>query len=121
MAGDSRGRFCKEEAPWPRLRLSSSVLSATPAKKVMFRGDEEEPSQRAAPVRLPRRSVEEAGSSSARGRKLYMRARVKLADSSDARHGELGFFPQREGRSSPCALRCTWTPPTTTRVEEWCW
>jgi hypothetical protein len=36
--------------------------------------------------------MEEAGSSSARGRKPYTRARAKLADSSDARHGEAGFF-----------------------------
>jgi hypothetical protein len=36
--------------------------------------------------------MEEAGSSSARGRKSYTRARAKLADSSDARHGEAGFF-----------------------------
>jgi hypothetical protein len=92
MARDSRGRFCKEEAPRPRPRPSSSVLSAAPAKRVRFHGDEEEPSQRAAHVRLPRRSMEEAGSSSARGRKLYTCARAKLADSSDARHGEVGFF-----------------------------
>jgi hypothetical protein len=37
------------------------------------------------------RSMEEASSSSARGRKLYTRARAKLADSSDTRHGEAGF------------------------------
>jgi hypothetical protein len=36
--------------------------------------------------------MQEAGSSSARGRKPYTRARAKLADSSDARHGEVGFF-----------------------------
>jgi hypothetical protein len=36
--------------------------------------------------------MEEAGSSLARGRKPYTRARAKLADSSDARHGEAGFF-----------------------------
>jgi hypothetical protein len=36
--------------------------------------------------------MEEAGSSSARGRKPYTRARAKLADSSDTRHGEAGFF-----------------------------
>jgi hypothetical protein len=58
------------------------------AKRVRFHGDEEESSQCAAPVRLPRRSMEEVGSSSARGRKSYMRARAKLADSSDTRHGE---------------------------------
>jgi hypothetical protein len=123
-----------EEAPRSCPRLSSSVLSAAPAKRVRFRGDEEEPSQRAAPVHLPRCSMEEAGSSSVRGRKPYTRARAKLADSSDARHGEAGFFcstrrkkrsmrievsadssdarhgeagffPQREGRSGPRALR----------------
>jgi hypothetical protein len=80
--------------------MSRSVfLSAVrrPAKRVRFRSDEEVPSQRVAPVRLPRRSMEEAGSSSARGRKPYTRARAKLADSSDARHGEAGFFPQYEG------------------------
>jgi hypothetical protein len=92
MARDSRGRFCKEEAPQPRPRLSSSVLSAAPTKRVRFRGDEEEPSQHAAPVCLPRCSMEEAGSSSARGRKPYTRARSRLADSSDARHGEAGFL-----------------------------
>jgi hypothetical protein len=92
MARDSRGRFCKEEAPQPRLRPSSSVLSAAPTKRVRFRGDEEEPSQRTTLVRLPQHSMEEAGSSSARGRKPYTRARAKLADSSDARHGEVGFF-----------------------------
>jgi hypothetical protein len=75
MARDSRGRFCKEEAPRPRPRPSFSVLSTTPFKRVRFRGDEEEPCQRAAPARLPRRSMEEAGSSSARGRKPYTRAR----------------------------------------------
>jgi hypothetical protein len=58
-----------------------------PTKRVRFRGDEEESSQRVAPVRLPRRFMEESGSSSARGRKSYTRARAKLADSSDARHG----------------------------------
>jgi hypothetical protein len=36
--------------------------------------------------------MEEAGSSSAQGRKPYTRARAKLADFSDARHGEVGFF-----------------------------
>jgi hypothetical protein len=36
--------------------------------------------------------MEEVGSSSARGRKPYTRERAKLADSSDARHGEAGFF-----------------------------
>jgi hypothetical protein len=36
--------------------------------------------------------MEEVGSSSTRGRKPYMRARAKLADSSDAHHGEAGFF-----------------------------
>jgi hypothetical protein len=36
--------------------------------------------------------MEEAGSSSTRGRKPYTRARAKLADSSDARHGEAWFF-----------------------------
>jgi hypothetical protein len=92
MACDSRGRFCKEEAPRPHPGPSSSVLSVAPAKRVRFCGDEEEPSQRTSPVRLPRRSMEEAGSSSARGRKSYTRARAKLADSSDDRHGEAGFF-----------------------------
>jgi hypothetical protein len=87
MARDSRGWFCKEEAPRPRPRQSSSVLSATPAKRVRFRGDEEELSQRTTLVRLPRRSMEEAGSSSARGRKPYTQAKAKLADSSDARVG----------------------------------
>jgi hypothetical protein len=107
MARDSRGRFCKEEAPWPhpRPRPSSSVLSAAHVKRVRFRNDEEESPQRAAPVHLPRRYMEEVGSSSARGRKPYTRARAKLADSSDARHGEVGFFPQREGRSGPRTLR----------------
>jgi hypothetical protein len=36
--------------------------------------------------------MEEVGSSSARGRKPYTHARAKLEDSSDARHGEAGFF-----------------------------
>jgi hypothetical protein len=49
MARDSKGRFCKEEAQRPFPCPSSSVLSATPAKRVRFHGDEEEPSQRAAP------------------------------------------------------------------------
>jgi hypothetical protein len=105
MACDSRGRFCKKEAPRPRPRPSSSMLSSAPAKRVRFHCDEEESSQRVAPVRLPWRSTEEVGSSSARGRKSYTRARAKLADSSDACHGEIGFFPQREGRSGPHALR----------------
>jgi hypothetical protein len=120
-ARDSRGRFCKEDAPRPRPHPSSSVLSATPAKRVRFRGNEEEPSQCAAPMHLPWCSMEGAGSSSAQGRKSYTRARAKLADSSDARHGEVGCFPQREGRSGPHTLRWARTPPATTRVEEWCW
>jgi hypothetical protein len=37
-------------------------------------------------------TMEEADSSSARGRKPYTHARAKLADSSDARRGEAGFF-----------------------------
>jgi hypothetical protein len=78
MARDSRGRFCKEEAPQPRPRPSSTVLSATRAKRVRFRGDEEEPSQHAAPMRLSRLSMEEVGSLSAQGRKSYTRARDKL-------------------------------------------
>jgi hypothetical protein len=90
MAYDSRGRFCKEEAPRACPCSSFTVLSAAPAKRVRFYGDEEEPSQRTAPVRLPRRSMEEAGSSSARGRKPYTRTRAKLAD--DVRHGEAGVF-----------------------------
>jgi hypothetical protein len=36
--------------------------------------------------------MEEACSSSAPGRKPYTRARAKLADSSDAHHGDAGFF-----------------------------
>jgi hypothetical protein len=36
--------------------------------------------------------MEEAGSSLARRRKPYTRARDKLADSNDVRHGEAGFF-----------------------------
>jgi hypothetical protein len=36
--------------------------------------------------------MEEACSSSAQGRKLYTCARAKLADSSDARHGEAWLF-----------------------------
>jgi hypothetical protein len=45
--------------------------------------------------------MEEAGSSSARGRKSYTHIRAKLADSSDAHHGEVGFFPsmRRKKRS----------------------
>jgi hypothetical protein len=97
MARDSRARFCKEEVFLGAVRH--------PAKRVRFRGDEEESSQHAAPVLLSRHSMEEDGSSSARGRKPYLRARAKLADSSDARHGEAEFFPQREGRSGPRALR----------------
>jgi hypothetical protein len=63
-----------------------------PAKRMRCCGDEEEPSQRAAPVHLPWCSMEEADSSSAQGRKPYTRARAKLVDSSDARHGVAGFF-----------------------------
>jgi hypothetical protein len=37
--------------------------------------------------------MEEVGSSSARGRKPYTRARAKLADSSNVHHGEAWFFP----------------------------
>jgi hypothetical protein len=44
MPRDSRGRFCKEEALRPHPRLSSSVLSATPAKRLRFHDDEVEPS-----------------------------------------------------------------------------
>jgi hypothetical protein len=36
--------------------------------------------------------MEEVGSLSARGRKPYTRAKAKLADSSDAHHGEAGLF-----------------------------
>jgi hypothetical protein len=36
--------------------------------------------------------MEEVGSSSARRRKPYTRARAKVVDSSDVRHGEAGFF-----------------------------
>jgi hypothetical protein len=36
--------------------------------------------------------MEEAGSSSARGRKPYTHARAKLVDSSDSRHGEAGLY-----------------------------
>jgi hypothetical protein len=92
MAHDSRGMSCKEEAPGPRPHPSSSVLSAAPAKRVRFRDDKEELSQRAGPVRLLRCSIEEAGSSSARGRKPYTCARAMLADSTDTHHGEAGFF-----------------------------
>jgi hypothetical protein len=104
MAHNSKGRFCKEEAPQPRPCPSSSVLSTAPAMRVWFRSVQEEPSQCATPMRLPRRSMEGASSSSTQGRKPYTRARAKLADSSDTHHGEAGFFPQREGRSSPRAL-----------------
>jgi hypothetical protein len=100
MARASRGRFCKEEAPQSHPRPSSSVLSATPAKRVRFCGDKEESSQRATPVHLPRRSMEEVGSSSARERKPYTRARAKLADSNDAHHGEAGFSSTRRKKRS---------------------
>jgi hypothetical protein len=47
--------------------------------------------------------MEEAGSSSARGRKPYTRARAKLADSSDTLHGEAGFFSStRRKKRSTC-------------------
>jgi hypothetical protein len=102
MARHSRRRFCKEEAPRPRPCPSSSVLSATPAKRVRIRVDEEESSQRASLVRLPQRSMEEVGSSPARGRKLYTCAMAKLANSSNARHGEAGFLTstQRKKQST---------------------
>jgi hypothetical protein len=96
MACDSRGRFCKEEAPRPRPRPSSSVLSATPAKRVRFRSDEEEPSQRAAPMRLPQRSMEEVGSSSARGRKPYTRARAKRTLATPAMERQSFFLNAKE-------------------------
>jgi zona occludens toxin (predicted ATPase) len=54
----------KNRCDRPRPR-PSSVLSAATAKRVMFRGDKVEPSQRAAPVRLARHPMEEVGSSSA--------------------------------------------------------
>jgi hypothetical protein len=46
--------------------------------------------------------MEEASSLSAGGRKPYKRARAKLADSSDAHHGEAGFFSsmRRKKRST---------------------
>jgi hypothetical protein len=66
------------------------VLSPALAKRVRFRGDKEESSQRATPMHLSQRSMEEDGSSSDRGRKPYTPARAKLADSSDA--GKQGFF-----------------------------
>jgi hypothetical protein len=70
---------------------------------VRFRGDEEDPSQRAAPVRLPRCSMEDVRSSLARGRKPYTRARAKLADSNDTCHGEVGFFPSTQSnKRSTC-------------------
>jgi hypothetical protein len=47
--------------------------------------------------------MEEVGSSSARGRKPYTHARAKLADSSNARHGEAGFFSStRMKKRSTC-------------------
>jgi hypothetical protein len=78
------------------------MLSTATAKRVRFRGDEEELSQCAAPMRPPRRSMEEAGSSSARGRKPYTHTRAKLVDSSDARHGDAVFFSsmRRKKRST---------------------
>jgi hypothetical protein len=88
MARKSKGRFCKEEAPRPRPRPSSSVLSAAPAKSF----------QRAAPMRLPQRSMEEVGSSSARGRKSYTRARAKLADS-------VGVFDRQPTKGSTRSRR----------------
>jgi hypothetical protein len=103
MAHDSRGRFCKEEAPRTHSHPSSSVLSAALTETVRFHGDEEEPSQCAAPVRLSRRSMEEACFSSAQGRKPYTRARAKLANSSYTRHGEAGFFSStRRKKQSTC-------------------
>jgi hypothetical protein len=47
--------------------------------------------------------------------------KAKLADSSNTLHGEVGFFPQRKGRSGPHALRWERNPPETTWAEEWCW
>jgi hypothetical protein len=46
--------------------------------------------------------MEEAGSSSARGRKPYTRARAKLVDSSDTHHVEAGFVSstRRKKRST---------------------
>jgi hypothetical protein len=44
--------------------------------------------------------MEEAGSSSPQGRKLYTRAKAKLAYSSDARHGEVGFSSTRRKKRS---------------------
>jgi hypothetical protein len=46
--------------------------------------------------------MEEFGSSSSRGRKAYTRTRAKLAESSEARHGEVGFFSstRRKKRST---------------------
>jgi hypothetical protein len=47
--------------------------------------------------------MEEAGSSSASGRKSYPHARVKLAHSSDAHHGEAGFVSStRRKKQSTC-------------------
>jgi hypothetical protein len=59
-------------------------LFATPAKIVRFRGDEEKPSQCATPVRLPQRSMEEVGSSSARGEEAI-----------HARKGQVGGLQRR--------------------------
>jgi hypothetical protein len=51
--------------------------------------------------------MEEAGSLSARWRKSYTHASVKLADSSDSRHGEAWFFPsmRRKKRSTRIEVR----------------
>jgi hypothetical protein len=50
--------------------------------------------------------MEEVGSSLARGRKPYTRARAKFSDSSDTRHGEAGFFSltRRKKRSTRIEL-----------------
>jgi hypothetical protein len=42
--------------------------------------------------------MEEADSSSARGRKPYTRVRAMLADSRDAYHGESGFLSSTQGK-----------------------
>jgi hypothetical protein len=106
MARDSRGRFCREEAPRPRPHPSSSVLFAAPAKRVSFCGDEEEPTQRATPVRITWNRLvlrRPRGGSCADAQGPSWRTLVMPAVERQ------GFCPQCEGRSGPM----------TTQAEDW--
>jgi hypothetical protein len=67
------------------------------------------------------RSIEEAGSLWARGRKPYTRARAKLADSSDACHGVAGFFSSTRRKKRSTHIEVSADSSSDDPGKEWCW